>query len=212
MPQKKILVWADDLRIKDILSRNIPSEYAFEFLNDYSILDEISPSSFYFILDEAMVSCFPYEKLGNDAVVFVNEVCKTLSDLPDRKGIIRINAWPGFLRYHLIELSAREDDKKDAEKLLTDLGWSYRWVADVPGLVTPRVIAMIVNEACFALNEKVSSPAEIDIALKLGTSYPLGPFEWSKQVGSDRIIQLLIVLSKDNERYMPAPFIENILQ
>jgi 3-hydroxybutyryl-CoA dehydrogenase len=71
---------------------------------------------------------------------------------------------------------------------------------------------MIVNEACFALNEKVSSPAEIDIALKLGTSYPLGPFEWSKQVGSDRIIQLLTSLSKDNERYMPAPFIENILQ
>ena len=212
MPQKKVLVWADDLRKKDILSRNIPSEYAFEFLNDYSILDEISPSSFYFILDEAIVSTFPYEKLDKNAVVFVNEVCKTLSDLPARKGIIRINAWPGFLRYPLIELSAREDDKKDAEKLLADLGWSYRWVADVPGLVTPRVIAMIVNEACFALNERVSTPAEIDIALKLGTSYPLGPFEWSKQIGSDRIIQLLIVLSKDSERYMPAPYIENNLQ
>jgi 3-hydroxybutyryl-CoA dehydrogenase len=212
MPQKKILVWADDLRKKDILSRNIPSDYAFEFLNDYSILDEISPSHFFFILDEAIVSSFPYEKIDNDAVVFVNEVCKTLSDLPARKGIIRINAWPGFLRNPLIELSAREEDKKDTEKLLTELGWSYRWVADIPGLVTPRVIAMIVNEACYALNERVSTKAEIDIALKLGTSYPIGPFEWSKQVGADRIIQLLTSLSKDNERYLPAPFIENILQ
>ncbi len=70
---------------------------------------------------------------------------------------------------------------------------------------------MIINEACYAVNENVSTAKEIDIALKLGTSYPLGPFEWNKQIGSQRIIQLLDILSVNNDRYLPAPDLKKIL-
>jgi 3-hydroxybutyryl-CoA dehydrogenase len=111
-----------------------------------------------------------------------------------------------------LELAARETDKKAGEILLSDLNWPMRWVADIPGMLTPRVISMIVNEACFAVNENISSASEIDIAMKLGTSYPRGPFEWAKQIGSHRIIKLLTILSEKDERYTPAPSIQIYLQ
>jgi 3-hydroxybutyryl-CoA dehydrogenase len=211
MSEKKVVIWADEARKQDILSRKLHPDYFFEFADISESSSRIPMASAYFVLDESLVSSFPFEQLIKETPVFVNEVFGTLADLPDNKCMIRINAWPGFLRYPILELSAKEQDKKEAEKILADIGWPYKWVADIPGLVTPRVISMIVNEACFAVSEQVSSPAEIDIAMKLGTSYPLGPFEWSKQVGAERIIRLLSVLSAQDDRYSPAPDLENNL-
>ncbi len=207
MSKKILFVWADMGVKEDFLSRNFPPDYEVVFLHDTINIHENTKPVAYFILDESLVKDFPFDDLEAGKLVFVNDVCKTLEEISTRKGIIRINAWPGFLRYPLLELAARETDKEAAESMLADLHWPLRWVADIPGMVTPRVISMIINEACFAMNEKISSPSEIDIALTLGTSYPLGPFEWAKQIGSQRIINLLSVLSEKDERYIPSPSI-----
>jgi 3-hydroxybutyryl-CoA dehydrogenase len=212
MLEKKLVIWADEARKQDILTRNLPSDFTFEFADGFNQPNNESSVSAYFILDDAMISSFPFDHLEAEIPVFVNEVNGTLIDLPVGKCMIRINAWPGFLRYPVLELAAGENDKKAAEKILDAIGWDYKWVADIPGLVTPRVISMIVNEACYAVNENVSSAQEIDIALKLGTSYPLGPFEWNKQIGSHRIIQLLDILSANDDRYQPAPDLKKNLE
>ncbi|TMI92961.1 MAG: hypothetical protein E6H08_11285 [Bacteroidetes bacterium] len=75
---------------------------------------------------------------------------------------------------------------------------------DVKGFISPRVVSMIINEAYFALEENVSKKEEIDIAMKLGTNYPYGPFEWSKKIGLKNIAALLTELSKTEKRYQPA--------
>jgi 3-hydroxybutyryl-CoA dehydrogenase len=64
---------------------------------------------------------------------------------------------------------------------------------------------MIVNEAFFAYGDAVSSKADMDTAMKLGTNYPLGPFEWADKIGLPKIWQLLKALEKTNSRYQPAP-------
>src|ERR1700710_2457559 len=46
-----------------------------------------------------------------------------------------------------------------------------------------RVVAMIINEAYYALDAGVSSKESIDLAMKLGTGYPYGPFEWADRIG-----------------------------
>jgi 3-hydroxybutyryl-CoA dehydrogenase len=212
MLKKVILVWANDLEKEDLFSRTFPPDYEFVFMDGAVKKNEIHSPLAYFILDETLLKDFPFEELDEGKPILVNDVCGTLDSLPVGKCLIRINAWPGFLRHSLLELAARENDKKTAATLLSDLNWPYRWVADIRGMVTPRTVAMIVNEACFALNQNISSPAEIDIALKLGTSYPMGPFEWAKQIGPSRIIQLLTALSTEDERYIPAPFLHENLQ
>ena len=50
----------------------------------------------------------------------------------------------------------------------------------------------------------MSTKAEIDTAMKLGTNYPYGPFEWSSKIGLNHVNQLLKAMAEENERYKPA--------
>jgi 3-hydroxybutyryl-CoA dehydrogenase len=52
------------------------------------------------------------------------------------------------------------------------LDWKYIQVEDRVGMVTPRVIFMIINEACCTLQEGTASMKDIDTSMKLGTNYP----------------------------------------
>ena len=94
--------------------------------------------------------------------------------------------------------------KKKAEKILISLNRRVEWVPDIKGFISSRVVSMIINEAYFALEENVSTKEEIDIAMKLGTNYPYGPFEWAKKIGLKNITTLLTELSLTEKRYEPA--------
>jgi 3-hydroxybutyryl-CoA dehydrogenase len=141
------------------------------------------------------------------AIVIVNSVIATLNNLPEN--FIRINGWRSFLKRPVVESVCRMDDLKvQAEKIFSAFNKTAGWVPDVPGFVSARIISMIINEAYFTLGEKVSSKKEIDIALKLGTNYPYGPFEWSEKIGLKNVFDLLTVLSNSNSRYKPAPLLK----
>ena len=71
---------------------------------------------------------------------------------------------------------------------------------------------MIINEAFFALSESVSTKEEMDIAMKLGTNYPYGPFEWAWKIGLSNIITLLNKLSIQQSRYTPSGLLLEELQ
>ena len=139
--------------------------------------------------------------------VIINSVVTTLQKL--KEPFIRINAWPGFLKRSVVEASYNNETLQlQAKKIFSLLNKRTEWVADKPGFITARVIAMIINEAYFALGEKVSTREEIDIAMKLGTNYPYGPFEWCNKIGIKNIYNLLNELSKTNARYRPAESLE----
>ena len=92
----------------------------------------------------------------------------------------------------------------EAEYILQQLNKRYIFVPDEPGFISARIIAMIINEAYYALDEKVSSKTDIDIAMKLGTNYPYGPFEWSNIIGVQQVYKLLAKLSLTDERFFPS--------
>ena len=135
--------------------------------------------------------------------VFVNSMNKTIVEigLP----VIRINAWPGFLKRNIAEVSINDEiNKNEVEKILSLLNRKAESVPDLKGFISPRVVSMIINEAYFALEENVSTKEEIDIAMKLGTNYPYGPFEWGKIIGLKNIAGLLTELFITEKRYQPA--------
>jgi 3-hydroxybutyryl-CoA dehydrogenase len=72
--------------------------------------------------------------------------------------------------------------------------------------VVPRLFAQIANEAAFALEEEVGSPADMDTAMRLGFNWPLGPIELTERLGATRAVELLEELrAKHGEAYRPAP-------
>ncbi|RFS80775.1 3-hydroxyacyl-CoA dehydrogenase PaaC [Leclercia adecarboxylata] len=79
-------------------------------------------------------------------------------------------------------------------------------VADYPGLLIWRTVAMIVNEALDALQKGVASEQDIDTAMRLGVNYPRGPLAWGEQLGWQRLLRLLENLQRHygEERYRPS--------
>ncbi|MEO8860250.1 MAG: 3-hydroxyacyl-CoA dehydrogenase family protein, partial [Ginsengibacter sp.] len=118
----------------------------------------------------------------------------------------RINGWPGFLQRQSWEVAS--GNKVEAARILEGLGWNAIFVKDEPGFIASRVISMIINEAFFTLGDGVSTEEEIDLAMKLGTNYPLGPFEWLEKIGLINVYTLLKTLEREDNRYVPAPILE----
>lgn len=138
--------------------------------------------------------------------VFINDILKKK---PQDSRFIRINGWPTFSGRKIIEAACADESlKQQAEKIFSVFGKTIEWVPDTPGFISARVVAMIVNEAFFALGEGVGRKEDIDLAMKLGANYPYGPFEWAEKIGLKNIYDLLEELSKNNARYQPAPLLK----
>jgi 3-hydroxybutyryl-CoA dehydrogenase len=72
--------------------------------------------------------------------------------------------------------------------------------------VLPRLFAQIANEAAFALEEEVGSPADMDTAMRLGFNWPRGPLELTELIGAGRAVALLEELrERHGDAYRPAP-------
>jgi 3-hydroxybutyryl-CoA dehydrogenase len=137
--------------------------------------------------------------------VLVNSVIETLSEIhPD---FIRINGWPGFLKGNLLEAAATKEKQEMATRLFGD---QMVFVKDEPGFVSARVVSMIINEAYFTLDAGISTKEEIDIAMKLGTGYPYGPFEWGEMIGIDKVVKLLKKLSLGSQVYELAKTLSQV--
>ncbi len=196
-----IVVKASAQQKQEFLSKGFPDEIQVGFLDND---DPVPAADAYFDL------CFeedgPSFSTITDKPIFVNAVVFTNKELP--VNYIRINAWDGFLKREIVEIVAAGSQTNDATFIMDALKWKYQLVADVPGMIAARVIAMIINEAYFGLGDEISTKAEIDIAMKLGTNYPYGPFEWSEKIGLQKIYGLLKKLSENDSRYDIAPALE----
>ena len=92
---------------------------------------------------------------------------------------------------------------------LAALGFAPQRVADTPALLVARTVAMLINEAADAAQQGVCTPAAADAAMKLGVSYPAGPFEWLAQWDVQGVIGVLEALDAcyRGERYRVSPWL-----
>ncbi len=99
--------------------------------------------------------------------------------------------------------------RTQAAAWLAALGFSPLRVADAPGLVIARTVAMLINEAADAVQQGVCTPDGADAAMKLGVNYPAGPFEWLAQWKAAEVVALLDALDAHyrGERYRVSPWL-----
>ncbi len=133
---------------------------------------------------------------------------------PER--LIGIGALPTLLQGRLIELApsihTAAGAMKHAAAICARLKREISVVQDRVGMVLPRILSALVNEAAFAVMEGVAAPADIDVAMKLGTNYPLGPVEWADRIGVQQVVSVLDALAADTgqERYRAAPLLRQL--
>jgi 3-hydroxybutyryl-CoA dehydrogenase len=98
------------------------------------------------------------------------------------------------------------------ELLQKGLGREAVFVKDSAGLVMPRVVSMVINEAAYALMEGIASVEDLDTAMRLGTNYPYGPFEWADRIGVAQVVATLTGVCEEQgeDRYRPAPILKRM--
>ena len=192
-----IVVAANDSQWNELISHPVKTEWV--RVTDASSFENIIEADAYFNLhDDAHLFIYP----ALNKPVFINAVTHTLYQLGTPRNIFRINGWPGFLKRPVWEIAGKTDDA--VQFIFTAMNKKMSIVKDVPGLIAARIIAMIINEAYFTLGDNVSTKSEIDTAMKLGTNYPFGPFEWATAIGLRNILILLKQLNITDQRYQPA--------
>ena len=78
---------------------------------------------------------------------------------------------------------------------------------DLHDYVFARILVALIVQAALAHERGVATKPDIDTALKYGTNYPKGPFEWAQQIGHDRCARLLEALNQtvDDNRFAGLP-------
>lgn len=133
--------------------------------------------------------------------------------LQEASGALAVmNLWPSFVELAKAEIAVPLEKHLAAiQSFFETHNWPTEIVAARVGLVTPRVISMIINEACYTVQEGTAGMRDIDLAMKLGTNYPFGPFEWANRIGIENVYETLAAMYADTqeERYKICPLLKN---
>lgn len=201
--------------LKELL--NGKAEFTDKLTNETDIIFETTN----YPLDKKLENLRSIESQSNVSVpVFTSSLCVSVSEqcgvckYPNR--LIGIGLYNSFSKAKRIEIApSKITDKqllKNAENFLSSGGINYSIVPDRTGLVFPRIISMIINEAAQVYSEKVAAKEDIDTAMKLGTNYPLGPLEWADKLGVELVYEVLSALQRDfgEDRYRPHPVLKEM--
>lgn len=132
--------------------------------------------------------------------------------------VVGYGGFPSVSDRQLVEIAPGLLTAQEAWELATlffhSLGRDTEVVQDGPGLIAPRLVACLANEAAFALMDSIATAADIDTAMKLGVNYPNGPLEWADSLGLDRVLAVLEHLYRHTgeDRYRPCPLLRKFVQ
>jgi len=205
-PDMHLVVCGTETSKKELLAHELSEGLILEWTEDPAVAARLQADGFVDLCFESDLQRIKEWSKIKDRPVLLSSVTATLTGFPPN--MIRFNGWHGFLGRKIIEASASEKNKSIGAEIFSHFHRAVEWIPDVVGFVSARVICMIINEAFFALAEKLSTREEIDIAMKLGTNYPYGPFEWCERIGAKHVYELLAELARSEPRYQPAPLLQ----
>lgn len=202
-----VAILADDVLKQELLTKKLPENSTVVWVDSVRSLTIADADVYIDLLFELNVERTQQLKRLQPKPVIVNAVPWTTKKTG--ADFIRINAWPGLLQRPVTEIALPASVSEAMVKpIFEQLQWQYVLAPDIPGMITARVLSAIINEAYYTLGAQVSTRSEIDIAMKLGTSYPYGPFEWADKIGIKKVYELLMEMSSEDARYTPAAALE----
>ena len=90
--------------------------------------------------------------------------------------------------------------------LIIKSGRTVTVISDSAGFICQRIRAMVANLGCEMAQIGIAEPAQIDLAMRLGLNYPLGPLELAAELGLRDVTDILRRMQDitGEDRYRPS--------
>ena len=111
-------------------------------------------------------------------------------------------------------LAASDETYTTISELAKSLGKTPVLVEEAPGFVVNRILTPMINEAAYMVTEGVSSPEDIDTAMKLGANHPMGPLALGDLIGLDVCLAIMDVLYTEfgDSKYRAASLLRKMVR
>ena len=134
-----------------------------------------------------------------------------LDESLDPARTIALDALPDLAKHRTLMTTpiTRPDVRDAVHALFAADGVGVAMIHDSPGFIVQRVLAHIVNIACDIAQQRIAAPADIDLAVRIGLAYPMGPLAWGDALGPARVLAILNELARayGDPRYRPSPWL-----
>lgn len=153
---------------------------------------------------------------SNTSSLPINQIAKLSTRLDRFCGLHFFNPVPVMKLLEVIRIPETSDSTYEAVlDFGKKIGKTCVTCKDTPGFIVNRLLNPYMAEAIRMLERGDASAEDIDVAMKLGLGYPMGPFELTDLIGIDtarNVRQFYHEVFPENPQYEPSQLLEKMVR